>query len=73
MDDVSLTVPRGEFLTLLGPSGSGKTTVLRSLNVLETPDAGRVRIADAAVDFGDDSVDRSRHRRTRWWGGTTSC
>ena len=36
---------------LLGPSGSGKTTVLRSLNVLEVPDAGTVRIDDVEVDF----------------------
>jgi cystine transport system ATP-binding protein len=48
---VDLTAERGTATVLLGPSGSGKTTVLRSLNVLETPDAGTVRIGDAAVDF----------------------
>lgn len=42
----------GTATVLLGPSGSGKTTVLRSLNVLELPDHGRVSIADAVVDFG---------------------
>src|SRR4051812_5965495 len=49
---VDLTAAEGTATALLGPSGSGKTTVLRSLNVLETPDSGYVRIADAAVDFG---------------------
>ena len=34
------TAARGTATVLLGPSGSGKTTVLRSLNVLEPPDAG---------------------------------
>lgn len=42
---------RGTSTVLLGPSGSGKTTVLRSLNALETPEAGVVRIDDVAVDF----------------------
>ncbi|GAA1127664.1 amino acid ABC transporter ATP-binding protein [Nocardioides aquiterrae] len=48
---VDFTVAAGTVTVLLGPSGSGKTTVLRSMNVLETPDAGLVRIGDAAIDF----------------------
>jgi cystine transport system ATP-binding protein len=48
---VDFTVDAGTTTVLLGPSGSGKTTVLRSLNVLETPDAGTVRIGDVEVDF----------------------
>ena len=48
---VDFTAAAGTVTVLLGPSGSGKTTVLRSMNVLETPDAGLVRIGDASIDF----------------------
>ncbi|WP_243059596.1 amino acid ABC transporter ATP-binding protein [Nocardioides sp. SR21] len=48
---VDFSAESGTVTVLLGPSGSGKTTVLRSLNVLETPEAGIVRIGDASVDF----------------------
>jgi cystine transport system ATP-binding protein len=49
---IDLDVAAGSTTVLIGPSGSGKTTVLRSLNVLERPDAGTIRIDDVEVDFG---------------------
>ncbi|MCD4534696.1 amino acid ABC transporter ATP-binding protein [Nocardioides sp. cx-169] len=60
---VDFTADSGTATVLLGPSGCGKTTVLRSLNVLETPDAGLVRIGDAAVDFGELPSDKGARRR----------
>jgi spermidine/putrescine ABC transporter ATP-binding subunit len=44
LEDFSLAVRRGEFLTLLGPSGSGKTTLLRLVAGFELPQAGQVLI-----------------------------
>lgn len=44
VDDVSLTVEEGEFLSLLGPSGCGKSSTLRIIGGLEEPDQGRVSI-----------------------------
>ena len=48
---VDFEVPPGSVTVLIGPSGSGKTTVLRSLNTLETPDAGVVSVGQARIDF----------------------
>ena len=42
VDDVTLGVEDGEFLTILGPSGCGKTTTLRMIGGFEFPDAGRI-------------------------------
>lgn len=48
---IDFAIPRASVTTLIGPSGSGKTTVLRSLNALEVPDVGVIRIDDVTVDF----------------------
>lgn len=51
LKDVSFDADPGTVTVILGPSGSGKTTLLRSLNGLEIPDSGTVRLAEATVDF----------------------
>jgi ABC-type sugar transport system ATPase subunit len=49
VNDVSLTIEPGHFLTLLGPSGCGKTTLLRCLSGLEDPDEGEIYIGEKLV------------------------
>jgi multiple sugar transport system ATP-binding protein len=49
VNDVSLTIEPGTFLTLLGPSGCGKTTLLRCVAGLEDPDGGEIYIGDKLV------------------------
>ena len=42
IDDISLYIDKGEFVTLLGPSGCGKSTTLRMIAGFETPDSGDI-------------------------------
>ncbi|TKI07461.1 arginine ABC transporter ATP-binding protein ArtP [Martelella alba] len=49
--DITLDCPAGETLVLLGPSGAGKSSLLRVLNLLETPRAGQLSIAGKQFDF----------------------
>lgn len=44
LEDLSFTVPDGQFLVLIGPSGCGKTTSLKMINRLLEPDSGRILI-----------------------------
>ncbi|WP_275889949.1 MULTISPECIES: amino acid ABC transporter ATP-binding protein [unclassified Gordonia (in: high G+C Gram-positive bacteria)] len=48
---IDFTVDEGTVTAVIGPSGSGKTTLLRSLNALDLPDAGVIRVADSTIDF----------------------
>jgi ABC-type Fe3+/spermidine/putrescine transport system ATPase subunit len=50
VNDVTLHVRKGEFLTLLGPSGSGKTTIQRLIGGFDTPDHGQVAINGQVVN-----------------------
>jgi zinc/manganese transport system ATP-binding protein len=54
--DLSLTVPRGEFLAVLGPNGSGKTSLLRTFLGLQSPDSGRVEVLGRAPRRGSQAV-----------------
>ncbi len=47
--DVTLEVAKGEVCVLLGPSGGGKSTLLRTINGLETFDAGSIRVDEVEL------------------------
>lgn len=62
VDDASLDVRSGEFLTLLGPSGCGKTTMLRLIAGFETPDSGRITLNGRVIaGDGRDVPPEERH------------
>ena len=57
VDDVSIDIAKGEFLTFLGPSGSGKTTTLMMIAGFEEPTAGAIELE------GDDLTRRKPYER----------
>ena len=61
LDDCSLTISKGEVVTIIGPSGSGKSTFLRCLNLLEVPTSGHVYVD--GVDITSEKIDLDMHRR----------
>ncbi len=66
LEDVDLTVEKGEFAVVLGPSGSGKTTLLNMIGALDSPTEGTVRIA------GEDITHTSRKDLFRFRRHTVS-
>jgi len=48
---INLEVEKGKVVVVIGPSGSGKTTMLRCINVLETPTKGVISISGQSLDF----------------------
>jgi len=60
--DVSLSIPAGQFLTVIGSNGSGKSTILNAIAGVFLPDSGTIRIADANV------TSLPEHRRARFIG-----
>ena len=61
IDNVDLSISRGEVVVIIGPSGSGKSTYLRSLNLLELPTDGSIIFN--GVDIADKNVDINVHRQ----------
>lgn len=51
LDDLNVTIHKGEVIALVGASGAGKSTFLRSMNYLEQPDSGTLAIDGFKVDF----------------------
>ena len=64
LQEISLTVPRGEFLALMGPSGSGKSTLLNLIAGIDRPTSGIVQVDGVEINtLGESELAgwRSRH------------
>ena len=64
LDDVNITVARGEFVAIMGSSGSGKTTLMNILTCLDTPSEGRVLLNGTDAAALDDEARRIFRART---------
>lgn len=60
--DVSLTVEEGECIVIIGGSGCGKSVFLRLLNLLETPDSGRILIGEDEITAKGANVNHIRQK-----------
>ncbi len=65
LEELSLTIPRGDFLALMGPSGSGKTTLLNLLAGIDQPTAGRITVDGKVITgLGEGALAKWRSRTT---------
>jgi len=64
LDGVSFSIAQGEMVAIVGTSGSGKSTLLNILGCLDTPSAGRYRLAGKDVqDLSDDELAHARSQQ----------
>lgn len=62
LNDVNVTINRGDVIAVIGPSGSGKSTLIRSINMLTKPSSGQVFIDGEEITAKGADVERLRQR-----------
>lgn len=63
LNDVSFTVPEGQFVAIVGPSGSGKSTLLHMMGGLDTPTSGNVLIGGKEISYKNEEKLAAFRRR----------
>jgi len=64
LSDVSLSIPRGQFVALTGASGSGKSTLLGLIAGLDSPSSGQIRVdGEEITSMGEDGLARIRSEK----------
>ena len=62
--DISLSVGKGEFVSIMGPSGSGKSTLMNIIGCLDVPTSGKYILDDTAVEgLSDDQLAEVRNKK----------
>ncbi len=64
LDDISLEIQDGQYLSIMGPSGSGKSTLMNIMGCLDVADSGRYYIDDKDVsEFTDNQLSEIRNQK----------
>jgi putative ABC transport system ATP-binding protein len=64
LNNINLTVEKGEFLSIMGPSGCGKSTLLNIMGLLDEPSKGSILIDNQTVTgFNDEKMSRMRNQK----------
>lgn len=62
LKDINTEIHKGEVISIIGPSGTGKSTMLRCLNLLDTPSGGKIFIDEKNILHKDTDVPRLRRK-----------
>ena len=63
LENVNITIEKGEFLSIMGPSGCGKSTLLNIIGLLDSPSSGKIEInGQQATNLGDKQLAAFRNR-----------
>lgn len=62
LKDISENIYEGEVVSIIGPSGSGKSTLLRCINLLETPNNGKIYLEEHEITNNEDQLDSLRQK-----------
>ena len=61
LNNINLTIKKGEYLSIMGPSGSGKSTLLNVIALLDQPSSGRYRLNNQDVtQLNDEQLAKAR-------------
>ena len=64
INDISLDIEKGEFLSIMGPSGCGKSTLLNIMGLLDEPSRGNIKIAGEDITkFSDQQLAKFRNQK----------
>ncbi|WP_082053773.1 ABC transporter ATP-binding protein [Gordoniibacillus kamchatkensis] len=64
LNDISLTIAKGDFVAIVGPSGSGKSTMMNTIGLLDTPSDGSYRLDGVATEkLTDNELAEIRNRK----------
>ena len=64
LDDISLTVKNGEYISIIGPSGSGKSTLMNIIGLLDIPDSGEYLLDGVNIkELSDGGLAKLRNQK----------